>query len=84
MRPRMQDNQGRRGFVRMTDWLTRKQAANYLISIGCAISEGTLTNMAANNNAGKGPSFTRVSWKIVRYNRADLDKWAAARCVRVE
>jgi len=66
------------------DWLTRKQAAIYLTSIGCAISEGTLTNMAANNNAGRGPPFTRVSWKVIRYNRADLDDWAAKRCVRVE
>ena len=66
------------------DWLTRKQAADYLTSIGCAVSAGALGNMAAHDNAGKGPPFTRVSFRVIRYNRADLDAWAAKRCVRVE
>jgi hypothetical protein len=66
------------------EFLTRKQAALYLHKIGCPIGEGALGNMAANNNAGAGPSFTRVGWRHVRYTKADLDVWAAKRTVRVE
>lgn len=65
------------------DWLSRKEAAIYLTSIGCRIAPKTLENLAANNNAGKGPAFTRNGWKMVQYKRGDLDLWAAARMTRV-
>jgi hypothetical protein len=42
------------------EWLTRRQAANYLTSLGCQISHRTLANLAANNNAGKGPPYTAL------------------------
>ncbi len=58
------------------DWLTRKEAATYLASIGCPISKRALEKRASNNNAGKGPAFTRIGWRTVRYKREDLDAWA--------
>lgn len=67
----------------MKEWLTRKEAADYLASLGCAISAKTLSNMACNNNGRNGPTFTRSGWTCVRYRREDLDKWAAARSDRV-
>lgn len=65
------------------EWLSRKEAAIYLTQIGCRIAHKTLENLSANNNAGKGPAFTRNGWKMVQYRREDLDIWAAARMVRV-
>ncbi len=61
------------------DWLSRKEAANYLTRIGCAISAKTLANLASNNNQGRGPPFDRIGWKAAQYRRIDLDAWAAAR-----
>jgi hypothetical protein len=65
------------------EWLTRRQAANYLTSLGCQISHRTLANLAANNNAGKGPPYTRFRWKHVQYRREDLDAWAKRECVEI-
>lgn len=65
------------------DWLSRKEAANYLTSKGCRITAKTLANMASNNNALKGPAFTRTSWKGVQYLRIDLDRWFDARAQRI-
>lgn len=65
------------------DWLSRKEAAIYLTRKGRTISAGTLANLAMNNNAGAGPSFTRDGWKCVRYARADLDNWFERQSVRV-
>lgn len=65
------------------DWFSRKEAAIYLTQIGCKIAPKTLENLSANNNAGKGPSFTRNGWKMVQYSRDDLDAWARRRMVRV-
>lgn len=58
------------------DWLTRKQAAEYLLGIGCPISKRTLDNYAADDNAGGGPNFRRVRERIIRYRRSELDAWA--------
>lgn len=66
------------------DWLSRKEAATYLNRLGCKIAVHTLENMASNNNAGKGPPFTRHGWTSVQYHRDDLDSWASARSTRVE
>jgi len=65
-----------------TTWLSRKEAARFLAQIGCPISPKTLENLALNNNAGKGPPFTRVR-KYVRYDAADLRAWAEKSAVRV-
>lgn len=64
-------------------WFSRKQAANYLTSMGCPISAATLGNLANNNNRGKGPPYTRFRWSQVRYLKTDLDAWAAREAVRI-
>lgn len=64
-------------------WLTRKQASQFLASMGCPISPQTLANMAANNNALQGPSFRRTKQRIVRYHRDDLKAWVARQSVLV-
>lgn len=66
------------------EWLTRKEASRFLSRIGCPVSVATLAGMAANNNAGKGPAFTRTGWRTVRYQPADLRAWANGRTTRVE
>lgn len=56
--------------------LSRKEAAAYLELIGCPrVSVRTLEKWAANNNAGRGPSFTKLR-RSVGYRQADLDAWA--------
>lgn len=65
-------------------WLSRKEAAIYLTSIGCSISANTLKNMASNNNALGGPSFIRPLYRTVRYDREDLDAWAKSRIVKIK
>ncbi len=67
-----------------SEWLTRKEAANFLSSIGCPVTTTTLARLASNENAGKGPSFSRVRWRIVRYQKTDLRAWAAKQVVRIE
>lgn len=67
----------------LKDFYSRKEAAAYLTSIGYRIAPKTLANLAQNDNAGKGPSFERIGWGMVRYARVALDEWAAARTVRV-
>ncbi len=66
------------------EWLTRKEAAEYLTSLGCPMAARTLENLACNNNAGSGPSYRRTGWRTVRYYTPDLEKWAKARVIRVE
>jgi hypothetical protein len=67
-----------------SEWLNRKEAAAYLMSLGCPVSPKTLCNMASNGNAGKGPPFTQFRWRTVRYRRSDLDEWAKKEVRRVE
>lgn len=59
------------------EWLSRAEAAAFLTKLGCPIAPGTLAKLAANNNAGNGPTYKRFRWKSVRYNVADLREWAA-------
>jgi hypothetical protein len=64
---------------KVQEYMTRKEAAEYLTSLGCPVSPNTLANKAANNNQGRGPEFIASGWKTVRYARAALDKWAKTR-----
>ena len=66
------------------EWLTRKEAAKYLATLGCPMSPKTLANLAANGNAGKGPPFTRARWTIARYTKGDLEAWAESQMRRVK
>ena len=70
--------------IERRNWLSRKEAATYLTERGIRVTERTLANLASNNNAGKGPSFTRARWRTVLYARADLDLWLAREMRRVE
>jgi len=63
-------------------WFSRKEAARFLTEIGCPISPKTLENLALNNNARRGPPFTRVR-KNVRYDAAELRTWAMKTAVKV-
>lgn len=65
-------------------WLTRKQAAFWLSSRGCPISESHLRHLASNANAGGGPTFYRNGWRGVRYLEADLKAWRMKRLIRFE
>lgn len=64
--------------------LSRKKAARFLQGLGVQIEASTLAKLAANKNAGKGPSFWRDGWKSVRYSQADLEAWASKRLKRIE
>ncbi len=58
------------------DWLSRKEAARYLTSIGCPISERSLAVRAINNNEGRGPSRRsnrRVKGKLM--DQVQVWKW---------
>jgi hypothetical protein len=70
--------------VERRNWLNRKEAAAYLRERGMKISAQTLAKLASNNNAGKGPSFTRFRWNSVVYARVDLDTWLEHERKRVE
>ena len=58
------------------EWLTRKEAAAYLTSIGWPIAAKTLANLAGRNGGRGGPPYVAPGWRTVRYRRADLDDWA--------
>ena len=64
--------------------LSRKEAARYLGSIGCLTTPRALEKRASHDNAGRGPPFTRIGWRCVRYQRGDLEQWARAQMMRVE
>lgn len=61
------------------DKLSRKEAARYLTSLGYRIAPKTLANLAANNNARKGPPFIRYGWTSVVYDRGALETWVRER-----
>lgn len=64
-------------------FLSRKEAARFLTSIGYPISDRTLERMANNNNAGNGPPYKRYRWRTVSYDRQDLIAWAEKNTTRV-
>jgi hypothetical protein len=55
--------------------MTEAQAADYL-----SIAAGTLRNWRW-QGPGVGPRYVRVGQKLVRYEKADLDKFMAAGAV---
>ena len=72
------------GELSLSDWLSRKEASTFLHRMGCPISVRTLEKLAMNNNAGKGPPYTRFRWKSVRYAKADLIAWADKETVKIK
>jgi len=69
--------------AKLQEWFTRVEAAEYLSRIGCPVSKRSLEKKASNNNEGKGPAFTRIGWRTVKYHRRDLDTWAFQQIERV-
>lgn len=65
-----------------TDWLSRKQAAEYLTRNGFPISWRTLARMASKKPA-EGPPYQRFMWRTTAYARAELLAWAKAQTVVV-
>jgi hypothetical protein len=65
------------------EWLNRKEASKFLTSLGCPIAPSTLAKFASNNNALKGPPFTRFRWNRVSYHKPELRLWAARQSVKV-
>lgn len=72
------------GDSRTKEHLTRKEAAIFLSSIGYSVGSKALAAWAANNNARKGPPFTRLSGRTVRYSKVDLRAWYDSRAKRIE
>ena len=61
------------------DYMTRKEAAYFLETIGFPTSVRLLTKYAMHDNKMKrGPSFYRYQKKFVRYAKEDLIAWADA------
>ncbi len=56
-------------------FLSRKQAAQHLTALGYPIAPGTLEQLAWKK---KGPPYTRFLNRIVQYDRAELERWAAS------
>lgn len=65
------------------EYLTRKECAQYLATLGVPLKHKTLENLASNNNAGEGPPFTRVRWAKTLYKRTDIEIWAKAQVTHV-
>jgi len=59
----------------MTEYLRRRQAADYLISRYGAFTCETLAKLAS---VGGGPTFRKIG-RFPVYTRADLDRWADRR-----
>ncbi len=57
-------------------WLTRKGAALYLSSMGCAMNHNYLAKLALPENKGKGPRYVKSGWRTVRYAKSELDAFA--------
>jgi hypothetical protein len=60
----------------MTVWLTRKEAAAHLNSLGYPISLRTLASLATRR---QGPPYRRLLRRIVRYDRIKLEEWAKSK-----
>jgi len=57
------------------EWLTRKEAASYLISLGYILTPQTLGRLASE---GKGPPYKLTLSHITAYSRQELEVWAKA------
>lgn len=60
-------------------WMSRKEAATWLMSIGCLVSVNSLARYASK---GGGPAFQK-SGKTVAYALDDLAAWAARRTIKI-
>lgn len=58
--------------------LNRKEAAEHLTALGYPIAPGTLANLALKD---RGPPYTLFMWKVVRYDRGQIEAWARSQSV---
>ncbi len=65
------------------EFLSRGECSAYLETLGLKIGVGALANLAANNNARKGPPFYRTGWTRVYYKRTDVELWAKRKTERI-
>lgn len=65
------------------EFLSRKEAAKLITRMGFSMSPVTLSHMAANNNAGKGPPFVRFGWSQVKYRRRAVEAWVKSKMEEV-
>lgn len=70
--------------AKATEWLTRKEAARFLATLGVPVSPHTLERWAAHNNKAGGPPFRKSRTKIIRYLKDDLRSWAEREVQLVE
>ena len=63
------------------DLLSRKEAASHLASLGYPVSHRTLSRLA---DQGAGPPYLKFLKRIVRYERAALERWAELQSTRFE
>lgn len=56
-------------------WLTRKEAANFILTLDFPMTAKRLERMAANNNSGGGPPFVRSGWRTVHYHKEEVRNW---------
>ena len=61
-------------------WLSRKEAAAFLRSLGYPMSPATLARLAIK---GRGPRYTRFGWQRASYSRDDVAAWAKSQSVVV-
>lgn len=54
-------------------WLTRKEAADFLDTLGCPVTPKRLSDLAW---LGKGPPFVKSRGYTVRYQIDELRAWA--------
>lgn len=66
-----------------TSWLSRKEVAQLLATLGYRVSPERLSNMANNNNAGNGPPYFRFGPKTIRYREDEVRAWLEKRMERV-
>jgi hypothetical protein len=64
-------------------YLSRKEASALLAKMGFPLAPQTLANLAANNNAGKGPPFVRFGENICRYRKDDIEAWVRSKMRRI-
>ena len=67
-----------------TKWLTRKEAADFLDTLGCPISPKRLATLVCQPGDYQGPPFVRSRGKVIRYHMDEVRTWALKRMERVE
>ena len=65
-------------------YFTRKQAAAFLVRIGCPVTYQQLNRWSVGDNSKRGPPFIRVRQRQISYSETDLRAWAKQNVKRIE